>query len=482
MSINLNALDKYLQDLFQERGYPGMAICIRGSEGIIYDKGFGYRSIEKNLPMNGDTVFGIGSMSKTFTALACCLLHVEGKLNLDDPISKYIPEFHISGIPDECMTIKNVGTHRSGIPAMKPMEWSIAMNSIERETEWYRYMRETAPNQMDKDEHVINYIMQQNYDLLGAPGEYMSYLNEGFVLLTVVVEKVSGMPLETYLAEKIFKPVGMSRSLLDTDASHAKKMAEGNISSLFDCLENGEYVWDDNWSYFPPFRGAACVKSTTHDLSKFYLMLDNKGICDGRQVIPAEAIELLCGRSFPLQAEPYYCMGLWKSNTHGKQLLEHCGALRGISCQAGVIEGRYSIAAFCNEGNLGLDEFVWPCYNFIMDLQLTEKHYWAMPSGNTFSEPGMLCGEYVSNESIPSHIVVSIEDGELVADFDGLKVDLLYCNEAIFAVVNHDNPEKRVNTFKFHIWAGKAWGVKCGYRIFQKKEKSKAYVASPRCL
>lgn len=468
MNTNLEILDEYLQNLFNERGYPGMSFTIRGPEGIIYDKGFGYRNMEKQLPIDGDTVFGIGSMSKTFTALACCMLHVEGKLHLDDPISKYIPGFHISGIPDECMTIKSFGTHRSGIPAMKPMEWSIAMNSIERETEWYRYMRETSPNQMDEDEQVINYIKQQNYELLGAPGEYMSYLNEGFVLLTVVVERASGMPLGTYLREKIFKPVGMTRSLLDLDGSQAKEMAEGNISSLFDRLDNDEYVWDDNWSVFPPFRGAACVKSTTHDLSRFYLMLDNKGKVDGKQIIPAEVIDLLCGRSFPLQAEPYYCMGLWKSNTHGEQLLEHCGALRGISCQAGVVEGKYSIAAFCNEGNLGLDEFVWPCYNFIMGLPLTEKHYWAMPSGNVFSEPEALCGDYVSNESMPSHIIVSIDEGRLVADFDGLKVELLYCSEAIFAVVSHDEPEKRVNTFKFHIRDGKAWGVKCGYRIFQR--------------
>lgn len=472
MNRNLDALDKYLQDLFKKRGYPGMVVCIRGPEGLIYDKGFGYRSIEKKLPINGDTIFGIGSMSKTFTALACCILHVEGKLRLDDSISKFIPEFHISGVPDECMTIRNFAMHRSGIPPMKPMEWSIAMNSIERETEWYRYMRETSPNQMDKDEQVIDYIMQQDYKLLGAPGEYMSYLNEGFVLLTVVVERASGMPLEKYLTETIFKPVGMTRSILDIDASHAKEMASGNITSLFDRLDNDEYVWDDNWSFFPPFRGAACVKSTTHDLSKFYLMLDNKGKCNGKQVIPAEAIELLCGRQFPLQAEPYYCMGLWKSNIHGEQLLEHCGALRGISCQAGVIEGKYSIAVFCNEGNLGLDEFVWPCYNFIMGLPLTEKHYWAMPSGDSYSEPEILCGDYISNESLPSHIIVSIEDGNLVADFDGLKVDLLFCSESIFAVVDHYNHKKRVNTFKFHIRDGKAWGVKCGYRIFQKIEDS----------
>ena len=61
-----------------------------------------------------------------------------------------------------------------------------------------------------------------------------------------------------------------------------------------------------------------------------------------------------------------------------------------------------------------------------MDLPLNTKYYWAMPTDNKFSGPEILCGDYVSNESLPSHIIVSIEDDELVADFDGLKVDLLY--------------------------------------------------------
>lgn len=117
-----------------------------------------------------------------------------------------------------------------------------------------------------------------------------------------------------------------------------------------------------------------------------------------------------------------------------------------------------------------------------MDLPLTEKHYWAMPPGNTFSEPEMLCGDYVSNESLPSHIVVCIEGERLVADFDGLKVDLLYCDESIFAVVEYDNPEKGANTFKFHIRDGKAWGVKCGYRIFQRNKRVKTHSISPRCI
>lgn len=72
-----------------------MSVCIRGPEGILYEKGFGYRSIEHRKPVDADTVFGIASMSKSMTALACCILQAEGKMSLEDPVVKYFPDFHI---------------------------------------------------------------------------------------------------------------------------------------------------------------------------------------------------------------------------------------------------------------------------------------------------------------------------------------------------------------------------------------------------
>ena len=91
----LNALDAYLSNLYEKKGYSGIAVCIRGPEGIIFEKGYGYRNLEEKKPINGDTVCGIASMSKSLTSLACCILHAEGKMSLEDPVTKYFPDFHI---------------------------------------------------------------------------------------------------------------------------------------------------------------------------------------------------------------------------------------------------------------------------------------------------------------------------------------------------------------------------------------------------
>lgn len=468
MKRNTESLDRYITDLFEKRGYPGMSISLRGPEGVILEKGLGYRNCEKKIPVDRDTVFGIASMSKSMTSLACAILHTEGKLSLDDPVVKYFPDFHIPGAPDECVTLKTIAMHRAGLPPMPPLEWSIAMNSIERESEWYSYMLETAPNKMDKIDQIIEYISEGSYRLLGAPGEIMSYSNEGYAILSYVVDMAAGKTLEEFLKERVFGPLGMTRTVLDYDCSQARRIAGGNITSLFERDDDGSLVWDDNWSVLPPFRGCACVKSTAGDMSRYYQMLSQKGVWEGKQVIPAEAVELMTGREFPLRDEPYYCLGLRKRKVHGREVCEHSGGLHGVSSFGGFMEGGYSAAVLCNEGDVDVEEFQWACYNFLCGQPLDKRIDWAEPDGREFSVPEALTGDFMTEEGLPSHCVVSCEDGRLTAVYGGRDVVLRYCGGTVFAAFSASNPDRRVSTFRFFLRDGKAWAVRCYNRVYQK--------------
>lgn len=468
---DVEALDVYLGKLFEKRDYPGIAVCIRGPEGVVYEKCFGYRSIEKQLPVDGDTVFGIASMSKSMTALACCILTVEKKMSLEDPVVKYFPDFHVPGAADECVTVRSLAMHRAGIPPMEPLEWSIAMNSIERKTDWYRAMCETSPNKMDQIDQIVEYISAGDYEPLGAPGEYMSYSNEGYALLSYIVDQAAGITLEEFLTERLFKPLGMSRTILDLDCSEAKKLADGNITSLFERDEEGKLIWDDNWSVLPPFRGCACVKSTARDITRYYQMLADGGRYEGRQVIPKEAVELLGGKAFPLRRKPFYALGLWKQEIAGKKILEHSGGLHGVSTHGGLIEdeaGGYGVAVLCNEGEINMEPFQWACYNFILGLPLETEHNWAVPCGKPFSMEEALLGEYLAKEGVPCHTTVTVEDGQLMAVRDDIKMDLRYCEETDFAAFDHGRPEVRLGTVHFYLRGGKSWGLKFGSRIHQR--------------
>ena len=90
---------------------------------------------------------------------------------------------------------------------MEPLEWSIAMNSRREESEWSRAMRQSAPNAMATIDQVIDYIAHCPYPTVGAPGENMSYCNEGYAILSYVVDQAAGVPLERFCQERIFAPL-----------------------------------------------------------------------------------------------------------------------------------------------------------------------------------------------------------------------------------------------------------------------------------
>lgn len=470
MERDFTTLENYLEELFRQKKFSGMAIAIRGPEGLLFCKGLGFRNKERTITPDENTIFGIASMSKSMVGLACCMLQVEGKLDLNDPMIKYFPNLHIPGVPDELVTVERVALHRAGIPPMEPLEWSIAMNSIERDGEWIRSMRATAPNKMDKIEQIVDYISEGRYPTLGMPGEYMSYSNEGYALLSYVVDQAAGIPLEAYLQQRIFEPLGMTRTVLDEDCSQARALAGGNITSLFEEDSEGDWVCDDNWSILPPFRGCACVKSTAADMTRYYKMIADCGMWEGRQVVSPEAIELFVGKKYPTRVKPYYCMGLEKRLIGGKVVCQHGGGLHGVSSHGSAIEGGYSVTVLCNQGDVEVQPFQEACCNFLLGQPLDYDNNWALPCGREFSQPEMFCGDFVAHEGVPAHTIIRLENGRLTGSYGDKPVDLLYCGDNVFAAVKPEDHSQRISTFRFYFRDGKTWAVKCYTRIYQRTE------------
>lgn len=467
---DIKELDDYLKNLFKSKQYPSVAVCIRGPEGIIFEKGYGYCDFEKNKPAGIDTVYGIASMSKSMTTLACAILEAEEKLDFSDPVTKYFPQFSIPGTPIESITLRHLAMHTSGLPPIPPLEWSIAMNTPGRDTEATRKLKESAPNKMDTIENIINYITNSGeYEVLGTPGECMSYSNDAYAILSYVVDQAAGIPLEEFLKKRIFEPLGMSRSVLDIDGSEAVALANGDIADLFDLDDDGNLYSDKIWSILPPYRGCACVKSTASDITKYYQMLSQKGKFEGKQIIDPKAVEILIGREFPETPYPFYCFGLNKRVKNGKVICEHSGGLHGVSTFGGLIMGGYSMTTLCNQGDVSMEPFVWACYNLILGLPLDTSHAFAIPSGKKFSMPEAIVGTYISREAVPSYcIITSDTEGNLYANYNSEKLILHYCVETLFSARTAENPHEQRTPMRFLIRNGKAWGVRCYTRVFQR--------------
>ena len=488
MNYDLKALDALLAERIRQKDLPGVSCAIYGPDGVIFEKGYGFGDMEHKRPIDENTVFGIASMSKSTSTLALAILEAEGRFSFEDPVVKYIPSFRIPGNPADTVLVKHLAMHTAGIPPMEPLEWSIAMNSVERfpnlpeenvgkksyaaideSDKWALEMRRTSPNQMDKIEQVIDYIANCSYKTIGAPGEYMSYSNEGYAVISYIVDAAAGMPLEQFLNERVFGPMGMTRTVLDLDGSEAKKIAsDGNITSLFEEVD-GRKVADDCWSILPPFRACACVKSTAHDMARYYSCIGNGGVIDGKQVIPARAAEIMVGAGFAEQEKPIYCFGLNKRTCHGHVICEHSGGLHGVSTHGGFLKGEgYGFAALCNQGDCDTEELCWIMSNMLMDRPLEESQRWLHPVGREFSEPQALTGTYICHEGIPSEMTVYVTDnGKLEANTQLGVMQLEYCGESWFQGFRNGETASRC---RFLVRDGKAWGVMVYTRVWERKE------------
>lgn len=176
--INENAqLDQYLQGT----GFSGTAIIVKNGK-VLLNKGYGMANKEKQVPNNSETTFYIGSISKAFVATAIMQLKDQHKLQVEDTVAKYIPDFP----QGNAIQLKHLLTHTSGIP-----EYEQGKDDISHE-------------------ELIRRIGNQKR--IGAPGEKWKYSDSNYSILAYIVEKVSGQPLEEYIKQHIFATAGMKHS------------------------------------------------------------------------------------------------------------------------------------------------------------------------------------------------------------------------------------------------------------------------------
>ena len=471
MSIDFSAASARIADLIARDRLSGVAVCACGPDGVAFARGYGFRDAVHAICPDQDTMFGIASMSKSITALALSILESEGKLSWDDPVYHYFPRFRVPGAARDAVTLRTLANHTSGIPPMEPLEWSIAMNSAGREGEWARAMRQSAPNAMETIDQVIDYIAACPYPTVGAPGENMSYCNEGYAILSYVADQAAGVPLEQFCMERIFRPLGMTRTIMDDDCASARALSGGNITSLFERDEDGTLRCDDNWSVLPPFRGCAMVKSTARDMAVYYRCLASGGIHEGRQVLPRAAVDAMIGPSIPAAEIASYGLGLYKRVKCGHILCEHSGGLHGVSTKGGLLLGEgWGFAALCNQGDVDVDEILWALYNAVMGLPVETSHSWFVPIGRDFSDPQMLEGRFVGHEGIPETVTVTCKGGALAATVGKYETTLTYCGGTRFLAKDAAGPGHQRARLEFFIRDGRSWAVRNGSRIFTRED------------
>ncbi|MDB5092157.1 MAG: beta-lactamase family protein, partial [Candidatus Eremiobacteraeota bacterium] len=189
------AIDAIGRRSVDERGAPSVEIAITKNGAIVYQKGFGLRNVEDAVPPDAQTRYPIGSNTKQFTAASILLLQDDGKLNVDDRLAKYLPEIpHANEV-----TLRNLLMHTGGYAEFTEIETFDELGS-----------RPATPAQ------VVAPVVK--LPLGFKPGSKRQYSNTGYMLLQMVVERLSGTSYADFLQRRIFTPLGMSSTYVrDSD-------------------------------------------------------------------------------------------------------------------------------------------------------------------------------------------------------------------------------------------------------------------------
>ncbi len=330
--MEYTALESFILARISRHKIPGLSIALLKNGEIVYARGFGFKDVESAQPPTPRTNYCIGSVTKAFTALAIMQLQEKGLLSVEDPVNKYVGVVKSSDIK-----IHHLLTHTSGIPALGYAEALIEG--------YYELGGTWLP--ISSPDDVLAYMSDYESWHVFKPGERWFYLNEGYVILGKIIEKVSGLEYEEYLKKHVFEKLGMDKSYFGRE----EYLRDADKATPYKATPEGRLVRAE-----PLFgiKADGGLFSNVLDLLKFAEMMVSRGIFRGVEVVREESIELMERSHVKLPYESptsrYYGYGLViHDDFHGKKLVGHSGSVYVYSAYLGYVPSdKIAVAVLAN--------------------------------------------------------------------------------------------------------------------------------------
>lgn len=406
----INDLDSIVNHALDTFNIPGVAIGVVVDGEIVLSKGYGYRNLDKQLPVTENTLFAIGSCSKAFTAFILGQLVDEGKISWDDPVNTHIPEFRLMDpYATEHVTIRDLLAHRSGL-AGHDLLWC-------------------HPDFTRAD--VIPSL--QHLEPACTLREKFNYNNLMYIVAGIIIEKVTGQTWEEALSSRILAPLSMVKS----NASIQEMQNDENYSSPYS--ENASI----------PFRNLTCtapsgaINSNVSDMVNWIQLQLSNGTFQDKRLISKETLEemhtIQMAITSPHDEEVYgfgyglgWCVGIFRGNYY----LNHAGGVDGFISQVSLLpQQKMGVVVLTNSSSDGA-YVVSSITNTIID-QLLEKTNvdWVEkskairaikkeppPVENSNTTPSHQLEEYVGHYEHPAYgiLQVKLEDNHLLAVYGDL--------------------------------------------------------------
>lgn len=392
---------------------PGAAIAVVSDDRIVYAKGLGVANIETGAPVSTDMLFRLGSTTKMLTAAAVLSLALEGKLDLDTPVGAYIKDLHPSIAR---LTAHQVLTHTSGLKDDAVMDG------------------------LHDDSALGAGIRLWNADwFFTEPGAIYSYSNPGYWLAGRLAEVVAGKPYADVMAERVFRPLGMSRTTLRPLMALTFSLAQGHNPA------SGAPVVirpaPDNTANWP----AGSVFSSVEELSRFVIALMNDGRVEGKQVLPSKLISLMLSPQVKTpDPQRSYGYGLAFGETRGVRFVSHGGARAGYGSLVQIApDHRLAAVILTNRSGGSLPGTAEKLFEMLVPMRPALKRAEALAIPMPAAELDRYAAVYVNGDQ-KSEIVS--RNGKLLWRAGGREEEIIKTGDWQFAVL--DAQGKRTRAFR----------------------------------
>ena len=332
-------MDAYVAKAVRDWNVPGLAIAIVRGDSVVYARGFGVRTLGRPEQVDEHSLFAIGSTTKAFTATALAMLVDEGKVSLDDPVTKYVPDFRLADpyVTHE-LTVRDLLTHRSGLPNTDALWYGTGLSTDEI-LRRMRFVRQATS-------------FRSGYE----------YQNVMFTLAGRVVANASGMPWEEFVRRRILAPLGMRETVVGIRGlAGAADVASPHVE-VDDTLRPVAYR--DLDAVCP----AGCINSSVSDLARWIRFQLDSARVDTTRLVKRATFAQMWTPQFLIPAAAYYPaarlanphftgygLAWFLQDYRGRLLAMHTGSIDGMSAIVGLLpEKRVGVVVLANSDHAEL--------------------------------------------------------------------------------------------------------------------------------
>lgn len=401
------SLDTLFTTLFNTGDFNGV-VLVAENGSPVYERSFGYANFAKQQLLNNNTSFELASVAKQFTALAVMQLVEKKKLDYSTEINTLFPELKF-----EKVTVEDLLRHTSGIPDF--MNWGSEKIDI---------------NRVNTNKDILEVLIKHVKTPLFKAGDKLSYSNINYVLLALIIEKVSGLSFAKYINQKICKPLGMQNTRVCTPLSAEKSIKNYAHGYVYDPKTTGFIQVDSSkgskyFYYFDGIAGPYGIRSTVKDLLIWDNALNTSKLLNYKAMQSAfEPTKLNGGGVGKLEGLPYgrgWIIGT-TSKLHGRKYF-HSGNFPGFTTMiVRYPDAKKCIIVLSNQtNNVNMYDLTWAIEDIIFktDFSIPRKRKTVKPIELTESELESLTGIYVLKKSPSVKLSITTHDGRLFAQLDG---------------------------------------------------------------